>query len=109
MDLEKDKVMDSEALLKDKETVVKVFIQQELINKALYKQYGGRIIVQQMGAEPYDAMHQFPKEEEKNGSFMIIFIFKFYYSQKVENCNVEECMAYIVITYYLYVCKRVRH
>ena len=43
-----------------------------MINKALYKQYGGRIIAQQMGAEPYNAMYTFLKEEEKNGSFKII-------------------------------------
>ena len=69
---DKEKVVDPEGLLKEKQTVAKMFIEQALINKALYKQYGGRIIAQQMGAEAYDAMHQFLKEEEKNGSFKII-------------------------------------
>ena len=69
---DKEKAMNPEGLLKDKQTIAKTFIKQELINKALYKQYGGRIIAQQMGAEPYDAMHKFLKEEEKNGSFKII-------------------------------------
>lgn len=69
---DKEKAMDPKGALKDKQTVAKTFIKQELINKALYKQYGGRIIAQQMGAEPYDAMHKFLKEEEKNGSFKII-------------------------------------
>ena len=69
---DKEKAKDPEAALKDKQTVAKTFIKQELINKALYKQYGGRIIAQQMGAEPYDAMYKFLKEEEKNGSFKII-------------------------------------
>ena len=69
---DKEKIMETKDALKGKQTVAKTFIRQELINKALYKQYGGRIIAQQMGAEPYDAMHKFLKEEEKNGSFKII-------------------------------------
>jgi len=69
---DKEKTMDPKGALKDQKTVAKTFIKQELINKALYKQYSGRIIAQQMGAEPYDAMHKFLKEEEKNGSFKII-------------------------------------
>ncbi|RLA70303.1 MAG: hypothetical protein DRG09_03570 [Epsilonproteobacteria bacterium] len=69
---DKEKAMDPKGAIKDKQTVAKTFIKQGLINKALYKQYGGRIIFQQMGAEPYDAMHKFLKEEEKNESFKII-------------------------------------
>ncbi len=69
---DKEKVKDPDAALEGQQTVAKMFIKQRLINKALYKQYGGRIIAQQMGAEPYDAMHKFLKEEEKNGSFKII-------------------------------------
>ncbi len=69
---DKENAKNPEGALKDKQTVAKTFVKQELINKALYKQYGGRIIAQQMGAEPYDAMHKFLKEEEKNGSFKII-------------------------------------
>ena len=69
---DKEKAMDPEGALKDKQTVAKTFVKQKLINKALYKQYGGRIIAQQIGAEPYDAMHTFLKEEEKNGSFKIL-------------------------------------
>ena len=69
---DKEKAMDPKGAIKDKQTVAKTFIKQTLINKALYKQYGGRIIAQQMGVEPYDAMHSFLKAEEKNGSFKII-------------------------------------
>ncbi len=69
---DKEKAIDPKGTLKDQQTVAKTFIKQELINKALYKQYGGRIIAQQMGVEPYDAMHSFLKAEEKNGSFKII-------------------------------------
>jgi hypothetical protein len=68
----KENAKDPEGALKDQQTVAKTFIKQTLINKALYKQYGGRIIAQQMGAEPYDAMYKFLKEEEKNGSFKIL-------------------------------------
>jgi hypothetical protein len=69
---DKENAKDPETALKSKQTVAKIFIKQRLINKALYKQYGGRIIAQQTGAEPYDAMHKFLKEEEKNGSFKIL-------------------------------------
>jgi len=69
---DKEKAISPEATLKDKQTVAETFIKQRLINKALYAQYGGRIIAQQMGAEPYDAIHTFLKEEEKNGSFKIL-------------------------------------
>ncbi len=69
---DKEQAKDPDAALKGQKMVAKMFIKQRLINKALYKQYGGRIIAQQMGAEPYDAMHKFLKEEEKNGSFKII-------------------------------------
>ena len=69
---DKEKAKDPDAALEGQKMVAKMFIKQRLINKALYKQYGGRIIAQQMGAEPYDAMHKFLKEEEKNGSFKII-------------------------------------
>jgi len=69
-DIERKK--DPEGTLKDKQTVAKAFIRQGMINKALYEQYGGRIIGQQTGPEPLDAMYKFLKEEEKKGSFKII-------------------------------------
>jgi len=69
---DKEQAKDPDAALEGQKMVAKMFIKQRLINKALYKQYGGRIIAQQMGAEPYDAMYKFLKEEEKNGSFKII-------------------------------------
>ncbi|HEY0943857.1 MAG TPA: hypothetical protein VGD81_01275, partial [Opitutaceae bacterium] len=36
------------------------------INKALYAQYGGRVIFQQAGPEPLDAYREFLKEQERN-------------------------------------------
>jgi len=50
--------------------LMQALIGQTLLDK--YAQYGGRIIAQQMGGEPYDTMHTFLKEEEKNGSFKIL-------------------------------------
>ncbi len=46
-------------------------IEQWMINKALYQQYGGRIIYQQGGPEPLDAMHDYLKEQQQKGAFKI--------------------------------------
>jgi hypothetical protein len=47
------------------------FILQWKINRALYEQYGGRIIFQQGGPEPLDAYRQFLEEREERGDFAI--------------------------------------
>ena len=49
----------------------KSMIQQWKINRALYQQYGGRIIFQQFGPEPLDAYRQFLQEQYKAGTFSI--------------------------------------
>ena len=41
------------------------------IGRALYKQYGGRIIYQQLGPEPLDAYREFLQEQQKAGAFAI--------------------------------------
>ena len=41
------------------------------INKALYEQYGGRIIYQQLGPEPLDAYRRFLEERQAAGAFTI--------------------------------------
>ena len=46
-------------------------ILQWKINKALYEQYGGRIIYQQLGPEPLDAYRRFLEEEQADGAFVI--------------------------------------
>jgi len=46
-------------------------IRQWKINKALYEQYGGRIIYQQLGPEPLDAYRQFLRQREADGAFAI--------------------------------------
>ena len=46
-------------------------IQQWKLNRELYKQYGGRIIYQQLGPEPLDAYRQFLVERQRAGAFTI--------------------------------------
>ena len=41
------------------------------LGRALYKQYGGRIIYQQLGPEPLDAYREFLQEQQKAGAFAI--------------------------------------
>lgn len=41
------------------------------INRALYAQYGGRIIYQQLGPEPLDAYREFLEERQAAGDFEI--------------------------------------
>ena len=47
------------------------FIRQWKINRALYEQYGGRIIFQQGGPEPLDAYREILEEREERGDFAI--------------------------------------
>jgi len=42
------------------------------VNKALYKQYGGRVIYQQGGAEPLDAYYKFFKAAQKGGELKFV-------------------------------------
>ncbi len=46
-------------------------IRQWKINKALYDEYGGRIIYQQFGPEPLDAYRRFLEQRLKEGAFVI--------------------------------------
>lgn len=41
------------------------------LNRALYEQYGGRIIGQQLGPEPLDAYREFLEEQQADGAFEI--------------------------------------
>lgn len=52
--------------------MAKGFIKMWKINKALFDQYGGRVIFQQAGPEPLDAYRSFLKEEEQKGTFKIL-------------------------------------
>lgn len=55
-----------------RQLVAAAFILQWKINRALYKQYGGRIIFQQGGPEPLDAYHRFLEEAQSRGDFRIV-------------------------------------
>jgi heat shock protein HslJ len=46
-------------------------IRQWKLNRALYRQYGGRIIFQQLGPEPLDAYRQYLEERRGAGDFEI--------------------------------------
>lgn len=52
--------------------VATAFIRQWKINRALYRQYGGRIIYQQGGPEPLDAYRTFLQARERQGAFTIL-------------------------------------
>jgi hypothetical protein len=46
-------------------------IRQWKLNEALYEQYGGRIIRQQLGPEPLDAYRQFLRRRQADGAFAV--------------------------------------
>jgi hypothetical protein len=52
--------------------VARAFIEQWKVNQALYRQYGGRVIFQQSGAEPLDAYRDFFRDAQKSGRFKIL-------------------------------------
>ena len=52
--------------------VARAFVEQWKVNQALYRQYGGRVVYQQGGAEPLDAYHEFFRAAEKSGDFRIV-------------------------------------
>ena len=52
--------------------VARAFVEQWKVNQAIYRQYGGRVVYQQGGAEPLDAYHEFFKAAQKSGEFTII-------------------------------------
>jgi hypothetical protein len=51
--------------------IAEAFIMQWKINRALYRQYGGRIIFQQGGPEPLDAYRKFLEQRQAAGDFSI--------------------------------------
>ncbi len=55
-----------------RQQVAAAFILQWKINRALYKQYGGRVIFQQGGPEPLDAYRRFLEDAQSRGDFRIV-------------------------------------
>ena len=54
-----------------REEIAGAFIRQWRLNKALYEQYGGRIIFRQGGPEPLDAYRKFLEDSQARGDFTI--------------------------------------
>ena len=52
-------------------SIASAMIRQWKINKSLYEKYGGRIIYQQMGPEPLDALRNFLESRQAEGAFEI--------------------------------------
>lgn len=52
--------------------IAREFVGRWKVSKALYDQYGGRIIFQQAGPEPIDAYRDFLKAEQQSGNFKIL-------------------------------------
>lgn len=48
------------------------WIQRWKILKALYDEYGGRVIARQTGFAPFDAVREFLEEQQENGAFRIL-------------------------------------
>lgn len=55
-----------------REQIAAAFILQWKINRALYQQYGGRIVYQQGGPEPLDAYRKFLDESAARNDFAIV-------------------------------------
>lgn len=51
--------------------MARAMIRHWKINRALYRQYGGRVIYQQAGPEPLDAYRQYLEEQQAAGAFVI--------------------------------------
>ena len=67
-DLKPEEKAEVDAMQRD---MARGIIRQWKLNKALYDQYGGRIMYQQLGPEPLDAYRQFLRQQEADGAFAI--------------------------------------
>jgi hypothetical protein len=57
--------------VRDRDDDGHALIRQWKLDRALYRQYGGRIIAQQLGPEPLDAYRQYLQERQAAGDFVI--------------------------------------
>jgi hypothetical protein len=71
-EMDTDPDMSAAELQAAREEIAGSFILQWKINKALYEQYGGRIIFQQGGPEPLDAYRKFLEEHQARQDFAIV-------------------------------------
>jgi hypothetical protein len=51
--------------------IAEAMVERWQLNRALYREYGGRIVFQQLGPEPLDAYRQFLEQREREGAFTI--------------------------------------
>lgn len=63
---------DPEEVRAARQEIASAFIRQWKLNRALYQDYGGRIIFQQGGPEPLDAYRRFLEERQAQGAFRIL-------------------------------------
>jgi len=79
-------------------------------NQGLYKQYGGRVIFQQMGLEPIDALKKFLAELKASGDYAIYDpalakdLFKEqddYFNNKFDDSSPEEAEKYFATPWWL--------
>lgn len=61
--------MSAEEQMRTLEQVTRPFLLQQKTLQQLYRDYGGRVVFQQMGPEPLDAVRDFLKAEQAKGSF----------------------------------------
>ena len=67
-DLSPEEMLEASRMQRD---FARAIIQQWKVNRALYDQYGGRIIYQQLGPEPLDAYREFLEDKRREGAFEI--------------------------------------
>jgi len=90
--------------------VAKMMVASWKFNQGLYKQYGGRVIFQQMGLEPIDALKKFLAELKASGDYEIYDpalandLFKeqeAYFDKKFDNSSPAEAEKYFATPWWL--------
>lgn len=73
LDQDSDLTAEASDQLEDMEqAMARSIIERWKLNRALQRQYGGRIIFQQLGPEPIDAYRDFLEEQQAEGAFIIL-------------------------------------
>ena len=72
MDKAANQSADDAETAKIEDQLARSFIVQWKVNQSLFRKYGGRVVYQQGGAEPLDAIHDFLKDAQKADDFTIL-------------------------------------
>jgi heat shock protein HslJ len=73
LDVGSDLTAEESAQLEEMEqAMARSIIERWKLNRSLYREYGGRIIFQQLGPEPIDAYREFLEERQAEGAFAIL-------------------------------------